>query len=1234
MKNVLGLSMLFVALTLVLSGLAMADNNACPGFAQMSVGQSIDTGLYQIKLADVSASEPAVFGNQPAVFQIVSSSGVPGLVSSGGVLGSVVVPQNSQATYTDRGWSQNSWVNISVCQTQTGSTNDQKKAWVAIGYDISDELCSGFSRITPGQTQSAYGCMASNPFSTRLSSISSNYATFDVLSSGSVVGHLQISPNSSSTFIDPATGKQVQVQMCNAAVLTSADQRAWIRTQPMPATCNDASLLNYSVGQSVTAGPFQVRLDDVSSMNVFQMLSCNPANFSILQNGNVIGQVQVNPGETYTFAKSSTGEQVKINLCSTAYLPSETARFDAVYVPAPASPNICPGYSGVAVGGGEIVPNSIAPYGVLFVSNSGSSDTFNIMNGSSAVAQFSLNPGGSYTYSNGATSFDVNLCQNDVEAGVLIAHISVTPHTQPTCPSDYTGLTVGQVLSSTGPLKVRLSDVSVAVGSSNTHPAILDVLDANNQVIGQVQVSPGTTYTYAIAATGEQLQIQVCQTAGGFTSNAKWAFVKLNYIPAPQQNTCSGYTEVSLHGDIYNSGIYPQFWLDDVLSDGSALISARPNAGYTYQTSNDNIIDQFQLTSGSSHTVVTPSGDMDQVQVCSTQSNPKKAWVKITPGLLPYYQPGAIIPINSQYSLRLDRFLNRGAPTVVLFLLNNSVSAGQILMGTQGHYILYLENGQSYTVFAPDIRYDNAAQKAAVPTTGQTAQFYSRYDGQDKAQIRVILGALDFSGFEACYQGGGLRAGDSIGLGGSLSNPGMDDNSATLGSLRVQSISNSNVATIQVSNAAVVTLPPMAVDTVTDSRGYQVQITVCKVHAGTTADDTYVSTNFAYFVPAQRTASSTCSSDFTELNIGQTLGSPSGLFKIRLADIAVAVGSTNDHPAILDVLDSNDNLLTEVQVNKFGSYTYVNPSTGDTLQIQECRNNPGLTLASRWANVKLTYTPGSGSNYSTCVDGQKGPCTTPQGQLCDYHKLQFEGYYSSQYGCINACGLGNNGPCQCYGLVCQPGQSCNTQNGIQCVQTGSTPLLPPSLPDITTLSLHKGWNLVSLGATPTQFDFGGSSDASHKLLGFVYLQDEQKYVSILQAQQTLGNGFADYLGSHAFWIYSYSDTSLNVQTQEQSALDSMALVSGWNFVPLSQSVSQQTFGTASASCQMQRAYLWDASSQTWSSIGQSQVLPAFESHEGIVVKVGQACMIGNALTPPPLPAESASTSQASSPSAQ
>ncbi|MFH1095402.1 MAG: hypothetical protein V1728_04250, partial [Candidatus Micrarchaeota archaeon] len=730
------------------------------------------------------------------------------------------------------------------------------------------------------------------------------------------------------------------------------------------------------------------------------------------------------------------------------------------------------------------------------------------------------------------------------------------------------------------------------------------------------------------------------------------------------------------------------------------------------------------------------------------------AWVKITPGLLPYYQPGAIIPINSQYSLRLDRFLNRGAPTVVLSLLNNLVSAGQILMGTQSHYILYLESGQSYTVFAPDIRYDNAAQKAAVPTTGQTAQFYSRYDGQDKAQIRVIRGAPDFSGFEACYQGGGLRAGDSIGLGGSLSNPGMDDNSATLGSLRVQSISNSNVATIQVSNAAVVTLPPMAVGIVTDSRGYQVQITVCKVHVGTTADDTFVSTNFAYFVPAQIATANqpTCSSDFTKLNIGQTLGSPSGIFKVRLADISVAVGSSNTHPAIfdvldandvvigqvqvsqgtiytftqsstgnsvyinlcktesgltlpyknarvtltdnsnspntcsgytilhiygisdsdgpgrqvaagsqnemsagsfkvrladiglatgatntrpaiLDVLDSNDNLLTEVSVYEGGSYTYTS-SSGETLQIQVCYGVGDFTLASKWANVKLTYTPASGSNYSTCVGGQKGPCITPQGQLCDYHKMQFEGYYSSQYGCINACGLGNNGPCQCYGLVCQPGQSCNTQNGIQCVQTGSTPLLPPSLPDFITLSLHKGWNLVSLGATPTQFDFGGSTDASHKLLGFVYLQDEQKYVSILQAQQILGNGFADYLGQHAFWIYSYSDTSLNVQTQEQSAPDSMALVSGWNFVPLSQSVSQQTFGTASASCQVQRAYLWDASSQTWSSIGQSQVLPAFESHEGIVVKVGQVCMIGNALTPPPLPAESASTSQAGSPSAQ
>ncbi|MEM2137815.1 MAG: S-layer protein [Candidatus Anstonellaceae archaeon] len=81
---------------------------------------------------------------------------------------------------------------------------------------------------------------------------------------------------------------------------------------------------------------------------------------------------------------------------------------------------------------------------------------------------------------------------------------------------------VGQVLDA-GAFKVRLSDISVATGSTNVHPAIIDVLDANDQVVGQIQVDPGTTYTFTQSGTGNSVKIHIYKTAPGFTLNAKWA---------------------------------------------------------------------------------------------------------------------------------------------------------------------------------------------------------------------------------------------------------------------------------------------------------------------------------------------------------------------------------------------------------------------------------------------------------------------------------------------------------------------------------------------------------------------------------------------------------------------------------------------------------------------------------------------------------------------------------------
>ncbi|PIT84897.1 hypothetical protein COU37_00025 [Candidatus Micrarchaeota archaeon CG10_big_fil_rev_8_21_14_0_10_45_29] len=86
----------------------------------------------------------------------------------------------------------------------------------------------------------------------------------------------------------------------------------------------------------------------------------------------------------------------------------------------------------------------------------------------------------------------------------------------------YDIINVGGVIDG-GDFKIRLADISVATGASNEHPAIIDVLDANDAVIGQIQVSPATTYTFTQSSTGKSIKVHVYRTAPGFTLSAKWA---------------------------------------------------------------------------------------------------------------------------------------------------------------------------------------------------------------------------------------------------------------------------------------------------------------------------------------------------------------------------------------------------------------------------------------------------------------------------------------------------------------------------------------------------------------------------------------------------------------------------------------------------------------------------------------------------------------------------------------
>ena len=84
--------------------------------------------------------------------------------------------------------------------------------------------------------------------------------------------------------------------------------------------------------------------------------------------------------------------------------------------------------------------------------------------------------------------------------------------------AQYGILNVGGVING-GQLKAQLVNVS----SSSGNPAIFNILDMGNMVVGQIQVMPGTTYIYTQSGTGYTIKVHVYQTALGMVPNATWA---------------------------------------------------------------------------------------------------------------------------------------------------------------------------------------------------------------------------------------------------------------------------------------------------------------------------------------------------------------------------------------------------------------------------------------------------------------------------------------------------------------------------------------------------------------------------------------------------------------------------------------------------------------------------------------------------------------------------------------
>ena len=181
------------------------------------------------------------------------------------------------------------------------------------------------------------------------------------------------------------------------------------------------------------------------------------------------------------------------------------------------------------------------------------------------------------------------------------------------------------------------------------------------------------------------------------------------------------------------------------------------------------------------------------------------------------------------------------------------------------------------------------------------------------------------------------------------------------------------------------------------------------------------------------------------------------------------------------------------------------------------------------------------------------------------------------------------------------------------------PIRPPPFPtEEVKIQLNKGWNLISLPGKLVSFEKNG---LKQKLLGFVYLKDEQKYVTMQDAQEILGDGFKEYLATNAFWVYSYEDYTLKGKVNKEISFD-IKLNPEWNLVPITEDMVGGYLSDLKGDCEFEKIYRWRAELQSWDAIDESFVFSNSDVNEGIIVKASDYCTMAGAtisLAPPAMP---------------
>jgi len=183
--------------------------------------------------------------------------------------------------------------------------------------------------------------------------------------------------------------------------------------------------------------------------------------------------------------------------------------------------------------------------------------------------------------------------------------------------------------------------------------------------------------------------------------------------------------------------------------------------------------------------------------------------------------------------------------------------------------------------------------------------------------------------------------------------------------------------------------------------------------------------------------------------------------------------------------------------------------------------------------------------------------------------------------------------------------------------------VPPPFPGTEKISikLYDGWNLVSLPGKLVKFD--KESVVSHgKLKGFVWLKDEQRYVTMNEAEEILGDRLRQYLAENSFWVYTRSPMTLNIWVTQAVSYNDLELAEGWNLMPITSDMVGGYLEDILGDCELSRLHLWDARNQAWEKISLTYEFSDNQVGYGFLARSEDSCNLeGPEIFPPDMPEE-------------